>query len=94
MFKPVEVKACPNYMLLLRYADGTEGEVDLSDFVGKGVFKLWDDYRNFERVKIGEHGAIEFFGEIDLCGDALYLRLTGKAPDDIFPNLKEKSFHT
>ena len=34
MFKLLEVTALPNYKLRLRYADGTEGEVDLSEFAG------------------------------------------------------------
>lgn len=89
MFRPVEVKALPGYRLWLRYSDGTEGEVDLSEFAGRGVFKLWDDYSAFERVSIGEHGELSWSETIDICPDALYLRLTGKAPEDVFPNLKE-----
>jgi hypothetical protein len=58
MFKLVDVKAHPDYKLWLRYADGTEGEVDLSAFAGKGVFKIWDDYCVFESVYIGEHGQV------------------------------------
>ena len=89
MFKPVDVKALPHYRLWLRYSDGTEGEVDLSDLAGKGVFKLWNDYRAFEDVRIGDYGAIAWSDKIDLCPDALYLRLTGKTPQEVFPNLKE-----
>ena len=44
MFKPVGVRALSNYKLWLRYSDGAEGEVDLSEFAGRGVFKLWDEY--------------------------------------------------
>ena len=54
MVKPIEVKAFPNHRLWLRFDDGTEGQIDLSEFAGKGVFQLWNDYKNFERVKIGE----------------------------------------
>jgi len=89
MFKPVEVKALPDFKLWLRYEDGTEGAVDLSDFAGKGVFSLWNDYAVFERVRIGEHGEVAWDDVIDLCPDALYLRLTGKSPQDVFPNLRE-----
>ena len=89
MFKPLEVSALPNYKLWLRYSDGTEGEVDLSDFAGRGVFKLWNDYSAFEGVYIGEQGQIAWSDEIDLCPDALYLRLTKKRPEEVFPNLSE-----
>jgi hypothetical protein len=91
MFKPVEVKALPGYRLWLRYADGVRGEVDLSEFAGKGVFKLWNDPLAFESVWIGEHGQLAWSDEVELCPDALYLRLTGKTPEEVFPNLGEMS---
>ncbi|MSQ72092.1 MAG: DUF2442 domain-containing protein [Betaproteobacteria bacterium] len=91
MFKPVEVKALPEYRLWLRYADGAQGEVDLSDLAGKGVFRLWNEYSAFEGVHIGRHHEIAWRDGIELCPDALYLRLTGKTPEEVFPNLREIS---
>lgn len=85
MLEPLEVEALPGYKLWLRYSDGVEGEVDLSEFAGRGVFKLWNDYDVFENVHVGEQGQIAWSGEIDMCPDALYLRLTGEQPEDIFP---------
>ena len=49
MLKPVEVRALDGYRLWLRYADGTEGEVDLSHLAGKGVFKVWSDRDTLRR---------------------------------------------
>jgi len=86
--KPVEVKARDGFRIWLRYDDGTEGEVDLSDVAGRGVFAAWNDPRVFDAVRIGAHGAIEWGAGIDICPDAMYLRLTGKTPDDVFPALK------
>jgi len=43
MFEPLEVKALANYRIWIRYADGSEGEVDLSHLAGKGIFELWED---------------------------------------------------
>ena len=87
MTRPVEVKALPNFRIWLRYDDGTTGEVDLSDLVGRGVFKAWDDITFFNSVRLGSHGAIEWGADIDICPDAMYLRLTGKLPEEIFPSL-------
>ena len=87
MARPVEVKALPNFRIWLRYDDGTTGDVDLSDLVGRGVFNAWHDPRFFNSVTLGSHGAIESGSDIDICPDAMYLRLTGKAPEDIFPSL-------
>ncbi|MFQ6116885.1 MAG: DUF2442 domain-containing protein [Candidatus Bipolaricaulia bacterium] len=88
MVRPKEVKALEGYCLWLRYSDGVEGKVDLSHLAGRGVFKAWQDRAFFEAVRIDEAGAIVWGEEIDLCPDALYLRLTGKPPEEVFRNLK------
>ncbi len=75
MFKPVQVKAGPNYKLWLKYSDGVEGEVDLSHLAGKGVFSLWNDYAAFEKVYIGNSGQIAWTDEIDICPDTVYMSL-------------------
>jgi hypothetical protein len=78
--RPVEVKALEHYCIWLRYDDGTEGVVDLSDLAGRGVFKAWQDTTLFESVRIGSHGAIEWGPDLDACPDAMYMRLTGRTP--------------
>ncbi|HMB52900.1 MAG TPA: DUF2442 domain-containing protein [Thermoanaerobaculia bacterium] len=88
MFEPIEVEALPNYCLRLRYADGYAGEVDLSRFAGQGVFALWDEPGSFERVRISPEGAIAWSDEVEICGDSLYLEITGRRPDEVFPGLK------
>lgn len=87
MFNPVEIKPLPNYRLWIRYADGVQGEVDLSHLVGKGAFARWKEEGFFQRVRIAEGGAIAWGDDMDLCPDALYLRLTGKTPEQVFPAL-------
>ena len=86
--KPVEVRALDNFRIWLKYDDGTQGEIDLSDVAGQGVFAAWNNPDFFGSVRLGLHGAIEWGSGIDICPDAMYLRLTGKAPEDIFPALK------
>ena len=88
MFVPDSVKALPKFRLWIRYSDGIEGEVDLSHLAGKDIFKAWADPGVYEQVHVGEHGEIRWSDEMELCPDALYLRLTGKSPEDVFPNLK------
>jgi len=70
-------------------SDGVTGDVDLSHLAGRGVFKLWDQYENFKKVSIVDGRRLAWSDAIDLDADSLYLRLTGKAPEDIFPFLKE-----
>jgi hypothetical protein len=88
LIRPVAVRPEEAYRLWLRYEDGAEGTVDLSDLAGRGVFAAWEDRSVFEAVRISESGAVEWPGNLDLCGDALYMRLTGKSPDEVFPALR------
>ena len=93
MKKISEVKVLQGYRLELVFDDGTRGVVDLSDLVGKGVFAIWRDRRIFEQVQIGSFGELVWGDQIDLCPDALYLKTTGKKPEDVFPALHCESVH-
>jgi len=90
---PIEVRARERYRIWVRYSDGAEGIVDLSDLAGRGVFILWDDEQEFRKVSIGSGGEITWGDQIDLCPDAMYLRLTGKQPEEIFPKLWQLVIH-
>ena len=90
---PVEVRPLDRYRLWVRYSDGVEGVVDLSDHVGKGVFAVWNDYEEFQKVHIGPAGEIAWSEEIDMCPDSIYLRITGKKPEELFPRLRNFTIH-
>ena len=85
--RPVEVEARNGYRIWLRFSDGVEGEVDLSDLAGKGVFAAWRDRVFFDSVRISEARAIAWGDDVDLCADALYLRITGMEPEQFLPGL-------
>lgn len=88
MLEISSLSPCTNYRLRVVYANGVEGQIDLSHLVGKGVFKAWNDPNVFESVHIGEHGEIRWNEDIELCADAVYMQLTGKTAEEIFPDLK------
>lgn len=88
MIRAMEVEARKGLRIWLRFSDGSEGEVDLSDLAGRGVFRAWDRAGAFEEVRVAPHGAVAWNDEIELCGDALYLELTGKSADEVFPGLR------
>lgn len=85
--RPLAVQARDGFRIWLRYADGKEGEVDLSHLAGQGVFAAWLDRSFFEGVHIGAGNGISWGEDIDLCPDALYLRLTGQSPHELQPCL-------
>ena len=78
MTRPVKVEPLSGYRLRVRYADGVEGIIDLSDQVGHGVFAPLGDEAFFRRVRIGDHGQIAWSEDLEICPDSAYLEITGK----------------
>jgi hypothetical protein len=94
MLRPISVRALTDYRLYLKFSDGEKGDVDLSHLAGKGVFEAWNDYAFFRRVRVSPHRSIEWDNEIELCPDALYMQLTGKTPEELFPKLRREQHDT
>ena len=90
MVRITKIKILQGYRLELVFDDGVCGVVDLSELVGKGVFSSWNDRHVFEQVRIGSFGELVWGDKIDLCPDSLYLRATGKKPEDLFPALRHE----
>jgi len=69
-FRRAKITACkprPNYRLWIRFDDGLEGEVDVSDLVGKGVFEAWTSVGFFNQVRVDPATDTVSWGEeIDL----------------------------
>ena len=78
MIQPIFVEPRPGYRIWVQYSDGVAGEVDLSGLVGRGVFQAWCTPGYFEKVHVAPHRAIVWDDDIELCADALYLKLAGK----------------
>ncbi len=78
MSRIVEAKSLDNYRLHLKFEDGVEGTVDLSEMVGRGVFSAWSDPDFFARVTVDpETQTVAWPGGIDLCPDQLYHDVAG-----------------
>ena len=89
MKKITALKILENYRVWLRFDDGVEGEVDFSIKPRTGVFAPWNDYEFYRQARLGEQGrTLTWPGELDFCADALWLQLTGKQPEDLFPDLR------
>lgn len=74
LYDVIEVEARPNFRVWVRFEDGLDGEVDLSDLAGRGVFKRWiDDPSEFAQVAVDpESGTIVWPGGLDVAPDRLY----------------------
>ena len=77
------VKVVSRFSVEVAFEDGVGGIVDLGDLAGRGVFSEWLKEGVFESVKVTSCGALEWPGELDLCADSIYLRLTGAAPEEL-----------
>ena len=88
--KIVFVKPVSRFAIEVGFEDGARGIVDLADIAGRGVFSQWMKEGIFESVKITSSGALEWPGELDLCPDSRYMRLTGKTPEEVFSSLKKQ----
>ena len=91
MHKITNVTVLQEYKVKLEYSDGTQGIIDLSYLVGKGVFSLWNDYETFRNVKIGSSGELTWSNQVDLCPDSLYLKITHQKPEELFVNLNREN---
>jgi len=77
----ISARPLSGYRLDLRFEDGVQGEVDLSPLVGKGVFAVWKDPAEFQKVFIDpESHTVAWPGDIDLCPENLYEDVVAASP--------------
>ena len=89
MIRPTAVEPREGHRIWVRYSDGVSGEVDLSHLAGRGVFEAWNHRAHFESVRITSGSAIAWDDAIELCPDAVYLRLTGKSVEEVMPGVQD-----
>lgn len=73
--KIAKVEATGGYRLRVKFVDGVEGEVDLSDRLTGPMFEPLKDPELFARAGVDEFGAVCWPNGADLAPDALYARL-------------------
>jgi hypothetical protein len=78
VLKPTKVEALSGYRLHLTYPDGTEGIIDLSVDVGRGVFAPLADEAYFRTVHIGKYGQIAWSEDIEICSDSAYEEIVSR----------------
>lgn len=93
MHKVTQVEPLSGYRLAITFDDGVHGVADVSHLAGKGVFSLWSDWQAFKDVRIGSSGELLWNDQVDLCPDALYLKVTGKTVEEVFPAVNCEPSH-
>lgn len=86
----VEARAVESHRLYLRFADGVEGEVDLSGLIRwEGVFAPLQDPARFAEVRVdAELGTVVWPNGADLDPDVLYAAVTGHPVDLTSPTVR------
>lgn len=82
-WRVVKVRALTAFRMLVSFADGTEGEIDLTEFIfgeRAGDFEVLRDPRMFARVRV-THGAVAWPGRLDLAPDAMYKEIKAAQRD-------------
>ena len=74
LYDVTAVEARQGFKVWVRFEDGVEGEADLSDLAGRGVFKRWTDRpAEFGEVAVDpESGTLIWPGGLDVAPDRLY----------------------
>ena len=73
-WRVADVEALPGFRLRVRFNDGTEGIVELDDFInsaGAGVFAALRDEKVFQEARV-VLGAATWAGDLDLAPDAMH----------------------
>ena len=79
LYDVIAVEARPGFKVWLRFEDGVEGEADLSDLAGRGVFKRWtENPSEFGEASVDpESGTVTWPGGLDVAPDRLYSEVLG-----------------
>ena len=74
LYDVVAVEARPDFKVWVRFENGVEGEADLSDLAGRGVFRRWtENPEEFGKVSVDrESGTVVWPGGLDVAPDRLY----------------------
>jgi hypothetical protein len=73
-WRVADVEALPGFRLRVRFNDGTEGTVEMADFItsdAAGVFAALRDETLFRQARVAL-GAVTWPGDLDLAPDAMH----------------------
>ena len=71
-YKVTEARYVRDYIIWVRFQDGSEGEVDLSTELWGPIFEPLKDPEAFRNFRVAEYGTIEWPNGADLAPEFLY----------------------
>ena len=74
LYEVIAAEAREGFKVWVRFENGVEGEADLSDLAGRGVFKRWtENPAEFSEVSVDPaSGTLIWPGGLDVVPDRLY----------------------
>jgi len=91
--KVIRVQSLGGYKIHAVFNDGVEGDYDVSDLAGKGIFKAWERPGFFEKVFINpENNAIAWNEELEIDTLTCYLHIRGISFEEYRTLLKENKY--
>ena len=89
--KVQEVKYISDYIISIKFEDGVSGNIELTDLVQKGIFKVLQDKNQFAKVYTNGY-SIAWSNELEIDATTIYAELTGKHFGEILtPKLSQSS---
>jgi hypothetical protein len=77
------------YTLHVKFLDGVEGDIELTELVSKGIFKVLQNQELFEKAYNTGY-SIAWSEELEIDSDTIYMELSGKSIGDLIP---QKTVH-
>ena len=95
---PIAVEPRDSFRIWLRFADGVEGELDMSHIKGKGVFNALSDRQFFEGVHVNASNVVSWdFSpdgvELDFGAETMYARLLRISKEELADIDDEDAFY-
>ncbi|AKH65387.1 MULTISPECIES: DUF2442 domain-containing protein [Photorhabdus] len=75
MRRVINVQTKPEYILVLTFDDGTQGEISIADRLFSSMFEPLKDPQFFAQAKVDKFGAVCWPNEADLASDVLYRKV-------------------
>jgi hypothetical protein len=78
------VKYISGFTLHVKFLDGVEGDIELSDLVDKGIFSVLQSQEYFAKAYNTGY-SIAWSDELEIDSDTIYMEISGKSLDALHP---------